>query len=75
MQTVRISEDVAQRLDSLAKTTNRSKSFYANKALNQLLEDQEDYLLAMAAWEEHEKNGRKTISLEEMCQRLGIKDL
>lgn len=67
MQTVRISEDVAQRLEALAKATNRSKSFYANKVLNDFLEDQEDIFLATQALKDKDE---ETYTLDEVIALL-----
>ena len=49
---VRISRALDERLDALAVKTGRRKSYYASKAIEQYLEDCEDYLLAVSAYEE-----------------------
>lgn len=54
MLSVRIAEPLAHQLDTLAKSTHRSKSFYVNKALEAFLEDRADYLMALAALEDGE---------------------
>lgn len=43
----RLDEDLSQRLTALSKATNRSKTFYAREALEQHIEDLEDYYLAL----------------------------
>lgn len=53
MTAVRLPRELQERLDNLAKQTHRSKSFYMKLALEQFLEDREDYLLAVARLEEN----------------------
>lgn len=67
---VRISRALDERLDALAAKTGRRKSYYASKAIQQYLEDQEDYLMAVAAYEE--SKGKRRYSLAEVEQRLGL---
>jgi RHH-type transcriptional regulator, rel operon repressor / antitoxin RelB len=45
--TFRVEKSLSDRLTALAKATNRSKTFYAREALEQHIEDLEDYYLAM----------------------------
>ena len=49
-----------RKLESLARETGRSKSYYAREAIRQYLEDREDYLKGIAALERREP----TITLE-----------
>jgi RHH-type rel operon transcriptional repressor/antitoxin RelB len=44
---VRLPEDVARRLDELAKSLDRPKTYIVTKALRQYLEEYEDYLIAL----------------------------
>ena len=44
---VRLPEDVAKRLDRLAKSLDRPKTYIVTKALREYLEEYEDYLVAM----------------------------
>ena len=67
---VRVPEELESRLGNLAEKTGRSKSFYIRKALEQFLEDQEDYLLAVSILKEN----NKSFSLEEVKQDLGLED-
>jgi RHH-type transcriptional regulator, rel operon repressor / antitoxin RelB len=46
MLALRLPVEIEKRLDSLAKKTGRSKSFYAREAILRHLEDLEDYHLA-----------------------------
>lgn len=67
---VRISRGLDERLEALAAKTGRRKSYYASKAIEQYLEDREDYLLAVAAYEE--AKGKRTYSLDEVKEELGL---
>lgn len=44
---VRLPEDMAKRLDELAKSLDRSKTYIVTKALREYLEEYEDYLIAL----------------------------
>jgi RHH-type rel operon transcriptional repressor/antitoxin RelB len=44
---VRLPEDVAKRLDELAKILDRPKTYLVTKALREYLEEYEDYLIAL----------------------------
>ena len=70
MLAVRLPEKLEHRLSDLAHETNRSKSFYVKKALQEFLDEYEECLLALARLEK--KNIR--ITLEEMEGRLGLED-
>jgi len=67
---IRLEPDLEKKLDSLAKETGRSKSYYAREAIRQYLEDREDYLKGIAVLERREP----TISLQELEQRLGLSE-
>ena len=69
---VRLPEALEKRLDDLATRTHRSKSYYLRRALEEYLEDREDYLIAAAAWEEHVKSGKKGISFEEIARKMDL---
>jgi RHH-type rel operon transcriptional repressor/antitoxin RelB len=51
---IRLEPELEGKLDSLAKETGRSKSYYARQAIRQYLEDREDYLKGIAALERRE---------------------
>jgi RHH-type rel operon transcriptional repressor/antitoxin RelB len=44
---VRLPGDVAKRLDELAKSLDRPKTYIVTKALREYLEEYEDYLIAL----------------------------
>jgi RHH-type rel operon transcriptional repressor/antitoxin RelB len=68
--TVRLPADLERRLERLARTTGRSKSYYVREALLQYLEDLEDYHVALKRLEEQLPG----IPLEEVARRLGLED-
>ena len=49
-----------------AEKTGRTKTFYAVKAIEQQLDDMEDYYLAEQAYNEWVAEGKKTYSLDEV---------
>ncbi len=46
MLAIRLPEDIESRLSALAEKTGRTKSFYARAAIEEYIEDLEDYFLA-----------------------------
>lgn len=70
MIAVRLPKELETQLERVAHETNRSKSYYIRKALEQYLEDREDYLLAVARLEEN--NPR--IPYEKMRKELELED-
>ena len=71
MLSVRLSKKVEHRLVDLSEKTKRSKSYYVERALEQFLDEQEDYLLDLARMEEKGPH----ISLEEAKKQLGFFDV
>lgn len=72
MLTVRLPDDLEERLNTLAKTTNRPKSFYVREALERALEDIEDIYLAEARLENIRAGRSKTVPLEKVMKRYGM---
>jgi RHH-type rel operon transcriptional repressor/antitoxin RelB len=66
MLALRLPPDIEERLDTLAKKTGRSKSFYSRETILRHLEDLEDYHLA------RRRLARKSrrVSLEELEREL-----
>ena len=60
MLAVRLDSTIENRLAKLAHETGRSKSYYVKMAIENFLEEREDYLLALAVLEKDEP--RKSIS-------------
>jgi len=67
---VRISKGLDARLTELSEKTGRRKSYYASKAIAGYLENYEDYLLGVAAYEE--SKGKRRYTLDEVAKRLGL---
>jgi RHH-type transcriptional regulator, rel operon repressor / antitoxin RelB len=67
---IRLEPELEKKLESLARETGRTKSYYAREAIRQYLQDREDYLKGIAVLERHEP----AISLEELERRLGLGD-
>ena len=70
MLAVRLPEKLEHKLDDLATQTGRTKSFYVRKAIEEFLDNHEDYLIALARLEK--RNPR--LSLEELEKELGLDD-
>lgn len=70
---VRLPEALEKRLEAFAAKTHRSKSYYLRRALEEFLEDQEDYYLALAVKERIDAGTEKLYSLEEVEKILNLK--
>ncbi len=68
MLAVRLDQVIEDELARLAHETGRSKSYYVKQAIENFLEEREDYLLALAVIERDEP--RK--SLAEVRMDLGL---
>ncbi len=66
---VRLSSATAKRLDRLAKVIDRPKSQLIKKALDEYLEENEDYLVAIGRLNDKDD---KIISEKEMRKKLGL---
>lgn len=66
---VRLSKDIADRLENLALKTKRPKSFYVKEILTQYLDEYEDIYLALERLSD--KNARY-YSTEEVEKELGL---
>ena len=74
MLAIRLTKEVEQRLDMLAKSTGRTKTFYARKAILKYLDDLEDIYMAEKILEDVRSGKEKTYSLSEVGKRLGMED-
>lgn len=70
MLSVRIKEALEERLAELTNKTHRSKSYYVERALEQFLDEYEEYLIALSKLEEEGPN----VSLDEVKKQLGLDD-
>ena len=71
---VRLPDDIANRLNQLAALTGRSKSFYITEAILEHLDDLEDIYLAEKRLEDIRAGRSKTYTLEEVERDLGLAD-
>jgi RHH-type rel operon transcriptional repressor/antitoxin RelB len=72
--TLRLPNADLARLNELAKTTHRPKSFYVKEALARYLEDLEDTFLAEQSLQEIRAGRSKTYTLEQVERELGLAD-
>jgi RHH-type rel operon transcriptional repressor/antitoxin RelB len=66
---VRLSPQLEERLERLAKRTGRSKSLYIRRALEEYLDEQEDYLIALQRLEENLAPVAWEVALDELDLR------
>ena len=69
---LRLPDDLSQRLTLLAKRTGRSKTFYMIEAIAEHLEDLEDVYIAEQRLAEVDAGRSKTFSLDEVERELGL---
>ena len=74
MLAIRLPEDLEKRLDTLAKLTGRTKTFYARQAIEQHLDDLEDMYLAEQRLTEIRAGRTQTIALEDILNRYGMEN-
>lgn len=72
MLAIRLPEEIEARLESLAKATGRTKTFYAREAILEYLEDMEDLYLAEQVLADIQAGRSKTYTLEEVKKELGL---
>ena len=70
MLSVRLGEELEQRLEALAKATGRSKTYYVREALISKLEDMEDVYMAEMVLERIASGDEKVISAEEFWREM-----
>lgn len=68
MLAIRLKPELEERLARLAEKTGRTKTFYAREAIEQHLEDLEDYYLAAEA----SRNPGRIYSSKEAKRELGL---
>lgn len=69
---LRLPNDVAERLSLLAKETGRSKTYYMVEAIKTYIEDLEDIYIAEQRLTDIRAGKSQVISKEEMEHRLGL---
>ena len=68
---IRIPDDLAQSLESLAETIDRPKTYVIRKAIEEYLRDYADYLIALERLKDKEDG---IVSDGEMMELLGIQN-
>lgn len=74
MLAIRLPTEIEKRLNDLAKTTGRTKTFYVREAILKHLDDLEDLYLAEKRYEDILAGRSKTYTLEEVERDLGLGD-
>jgi RHH-type transcriptional regulator, rel operon repressor / antitoxin RelB len=70
MLSIRLPEEIEARLETLARQTGRTKSYYARQAIVEKIEDLEDIYLAEQALERIRAGKEDVISADEMWRDL-----
>ena len=68
--TVRLPDEINSRLAYKTEKTGRSKSFYVRKAIEEKLEDREDWYLGLAVVERVRAGKEEVLSFEDMWNGL-----
>lgn len=71
---LRLPDDLVKRLNHLAQTTGRSKTFYMLEAIKEHLDDLEDLYLAEQRLMAIRAGQTQTISLDEMMKRYHVEN-
>ena len=71
---IRLDDALAARLERLARTTGRSKSFYVKQAIEDHIEDLEDLYIAQRVLERIADGRERLIPLEDLERELGMVD-
>ena len=69
---LRLPDDVSQRLQNLAQMTGRSKTYYMVEAIREHLDDLEDLYLAEQRLIDIRSGKTQTVPLEEVMKRYGL---
>jgi RHH-type transcriptional regulator, rel operon repressor / antitoxin RelB len=69
--TIRIPDDIARRLDTLARSLDRPKSYIVKKAMESYLDEYSDYLIALDRLRDKDD---LIISSGELRRRLALED-
>ncbi len=74
MMSIRLSKNLETRLSALSERTQRSKSFFVKKALEKFLEEEEEYQVAIEAYEVYLRSGKKSSSFEDVMKKHGLEN-
>jgi RHH-type rel operon transcriptional repressor/antitoxin RelB len=71
---IRLDDELAARLERLARLTGRSKSFYVKQAIENHIEDLEDLYAAQQVVKRVAEGRERLIPLEQVERELGLAD-
>lgn len=71
---IRLEPETEKRLNELAARTGRTKAFYLRHAIEEYLDDMEDYYLAQEELNAIREGRARTCSLDEVKRELGLED-
>jgi RHH-type rel operon transcriptional repressor/antitoxin RelB len=71
---LRLPDDISNRLQKLAQLTGRSKTFYMIEAIREHIDDLEDLYLAEQRLIANRAGKSQSIPLEEVMKRYGLED-
>ncbi len=74
MLAIRLPADIELRLETLAKATGRTKTFYVREAIVEYITDLEDLYLAEQRLIDVREGRSKTYTLDEVEKALGLAD-
>ncbi len=74
MLSIQLPAEVESRLEALARTTGKTKEFYAREAILEHLDDLEDLYLAEQRLMDIRAGRSKILTLEEVERDLGLAD-
>lgn len=69
---LRLPDEVSQRLEHLAELTGRSKTYYMLEAIREHMDDMEDLYLAEQRLTDIRAGKSQTVPLEEVMKRYGL---
>lgn len=72
MLAVRLSKQTETRLNKLCEKTHKTKSYYVKKAIETMLEDEEDLADAISSYENYLRSGKKGFSIDELKAKYEI---
>lgn len=74
LTSIRLTPEIARRLDRLASLTGRTKAFHLHELIMRGIDDVEDYYLAAMVAEDIRSGREQTSTLEDVEARLGLAD-
>jgi RHH-type transcriptional regulator, rel operon repressor / antitoxin RelB len=72
MLAIRLDKELEERLTEAAKRAGRTKTWFAKRAIEEYIDELEDYALLEEALKDYDPS--QNISLEEVKRRLGLDD-